>query len=781
MSVAESEPPPLLASSSPAPLNAPQHKQGQYWASNELPLIGRAVEVAQTIHHLKRSALVTLVGLGGSGKTRLAAQIAQELTHLISPHLFWVEASGIHIAQELEKAAALAFGISPPVSQSVLPVLAARLRHQPALLILDGFEYLIDQVAWLSQLQALAANAALRVLVTSRERLNLPEEIVVELHGLSTQPSDPSQANSLSPSEELFLYHASKVQSGYVLTAEERLHVRHICALVNGIPLAIELAASWMAHLPAKFIAEQIQRNLDWLTTSVGLTHNPQKSMRAAIEYFWMTLSAHEQHCLRQLAVFRDCFDPALAREVTNASAFFLSALVERALLVRHPSGRYMLHNMLRQFAEEQLNQNPAEAKDIRQQHAQAMSKLLNQVSEAWRGQHDLTWLKHFDIEQANLRAAIRWAIANNANDLAIQMATQMSVFYQQLGQFKEGSDLLKSALAILPNPIEEHHFHALLAQAELQFMRGEMADTVTVIQRILRNLSSDLSDHDDLNGQALTLWAEIETRQGDYLGAQRHAREAVQVAQHSKNIITLANAMQCEGHVFQDSSNYGQATQAFQNALVLHQRAKNQQGIAAVHLDLGRIYQLQKEINAAIRAFNHAHTIYERLGNRLHTMRALLCMSMAAYEQRDFATARTHAEKALAVFKELGAQEYIVHAHVLLGSIMLEQNQNPEAHFLLGLDGALRLGLMPCMLVGLCGVARSRMHNGRNTSTVELLGLLLSHVASTGAIVQEANTLLAQLRRLLSHNEVERHLASGQRRNLHQTVRELLAEGTIG
>ncbi len=781
MSIAESAPSPLLASSTPTPLGTLQGQTDSGWHSSELPLIGRAIEVAQIKQHLMQSTFVTLVGMGGIGKTRVAMQVAQEFAPARSLALYWVNLANVNSLQAWESALAQALGILLPNGQPGLPHLATHLHSHATLLVLDGFEHLIDRVIWLTQLQAHAANDKLHILVTSRERLNIPNEVVVDLRGLSTQPSDPTQGNDLSPAEALFLYHANKAQSGYVMTTDDRQHVNRICTLVNGIPLAIELAAAWIGLFPTRFIAEQIQRNLDWLTTSVGITHGPQQSMRAAIEYFWMRLSTHEQRCLRQLSVFRDGFDRILAQTITSASDFFLNALMDRALLIRQPTGRYTLPAMLRQFAEEQLNQNPIEANDIRQRHAQAMFELLHRISEAWLSQNDSACLQRFEAEQDNIRAAIQWAIANQASEIAIKMASQTSVFCQQLGDFKMGIQLLNDTLAMLPQPVNGDHFRALLAQAGLQFAIGEFSAAVITIQQVLQYVPTGLPERDDLNSQALTLMAEIETRQGSHLNAQSHAREAVQAAQHAKNITTLANAMLCEGRVFQDTSNYLQATQSCQEALILHQRARNQLGIATVHLDLGHIYLVQKETAAAARAFSQAHTIYAQLGNRLHTARALLCMGAAFHEQRDFATARGNAEKALAVFKELGAQECVVQAQLLLGNIALEQNQNPEPFFLLGLDGALRLGLMPRMLLGLCGVARARMHNGRNTSALELIGLLLSHVASTSAIVQEANAMLAQLRRLLSHNEVERHLASGQRRNLHHTVREMLAEGTVG
>ena len=766
-----------------------------------IPLIGRDVELVRLKSCLNQSHLVSVTGLGGVGKTRLAMQAARDLEPTFSAGVYWVQLANVDSLEAWYAAWVHALGLDLSVVNAPTQ-LVAHLRGRPMLLILDGFERLLDHVAWLTWLvdQVSVDDSPVRWLVLSRESLNIPREVIVELHGLSTQPSAPSidltvvkTANNasptdtpapqaLSPAEELFLYYAERAKPGYILTAAEHPYVRQICRAADGIPLALELAAAWMAQLPTPYIAEQIQQNLDWLTTSSKLTHGPQKSMRAALDYFWGLLSPSEQRCLRKLAVFQEGFDRETAQEITDLSTFFLSALVDRSFLIRQENGRYRLHGMLHQYAEDQLTHYPAEASTIRQRHAHAMYKRLSHINDELQGLHKRDGLQWIESEYRNLQQAMQWAIANHAIDLALHMVQSMCPFWHQRGYFSEGIRWINAILTLTPENTTPPYLQAALARVSLYIASGELATGMTQAQALLPQITDDGVDGHRLRGQCLYLISLAASKRGDYPLAQREAEASVAAAKASGDGRTLASALQMLGKAYETNGGYANAINAYQEALTLYESVQNLGGVAQVFNLLGLTHLANEDLPAAVHVFGQSHTLHMQLGDQVNAAYSSMYLGMAANEQRQFATARQHLESALAVFVSKGAQEATLNTWLMLGHVLLEQNNFEESkvYILKGLEAALTLGVMPCMLSGLYIVARTRLKNGKIHLATEMIGLVLSHAASNSTHIREANALLTQARRMQAHDEVERRLASGRRRNLHQTVREILSSGDI-
>ncbi len=759
------------------------------WDQLAIPLVGRARELTWLKSSLVQHCLVSVVGLGGMGKTRLAVQAAHDLETQFADGVRWVRLTDVDSIETWHAAFVNALGLDPTLIARP-DVLAAQLRGKDVLLVLDNFEHMLDQTAWLTRLvnQVCTHAARVRWLVLSREPLNLRHEVTLELHGLSTDV-DPANASSLpmlSPAEELFLHHASRAKSGYTLNPQERPYVGQICHMVSGVPLALELAAAWVALLPTAFIAEQIQQNLDWLTTSSGLTHHAQKSMRAALDYFWRLLSSSEQRCLRQLAVFHDGFDRETAQDVTEVSPFFLSALVDRALLIRQANGRYQLNAMVHQYAKAQLEDQPAEAKLVRERHAAAVYTLLIRICDPQQGYFEPDVLLRIETEHGNVQQAMQWAIDHHVSDLAMPMAHLLGKFWLKRGYFAEGIRLIEATVALSESPTDAHVIQALLVRSELHIAMGELAQAMGDIQRLLTQMADEDKNKEGqrLRSHALHLLSVAASQRGDYLKAQQDAEASVVAAQSAHDAPTLARALQGLGRAYETNGVYESAIAAYQEALSLHQSVGNRSGVAQVFNHLGLTYLAHKEHVAAVRAFTQAQALHTQLGDQINSTASLMYLGMAAYEQRNFAQARTQVEAAIAAFSAASAahaQELLVTATLLLGSILLEQNEPAQQHLLKGLNGALQLGSMPCMLSGVCAIARLRFKNSKTPAATELIGLVLSHSASNNGHIQTANALLAQVRRVSPHDEVERRLSSGRRRNLHQTARQIVAEADMG
>lgn len=754
------------------------------WDQLAIPLIGRESELARLKACLAHDRLVTLVGLGGTGKTRLAMEVTREVERQFSNGVYWIQLTHVDTVDAWYAMFANALGLDP-TAVSTPQLLTERLSNKAILFVLDNFERMINHVAWLTQLidQVNTPNSSIRWLVLSSEQLGIAHERVIELRGLSTLAPDPLNGQTLSAAEKLFLHYAGRAKPNFVMNEQERAHVRQICHIVEGHPLALELAAAWMSLLPTSFIVEQLQSNLDWLATSAQLTHTPHKSVRVVLDHFWSLMSPSEQRCLRQLAVFRDGFDREIAQEVTEVSLFFLAALVDRAFLTRHSNGRYRLHAMLHQYAESHLNEQPAEAHAIRQRHAHAMRKWLIRAGDIWAGRQEHEWLEYIDAEYSNLKQAIQWAIQNNSAELALQLVQLMSRFWQQRGYFAEGVHMIQSVLSIssvssAANSVS--HLQAALTIAELLLSAGELAGAITQAQDVLAHITDDVPEGFRLRSCALYIMSLAASQRGDYIAAQRDAEQSVAAARRISDSETLARALQSLGRTYETNGVYANAVALYQESLNLYESAQNLVGMAQIFNDLGLIYLAQKEFAAAARALNQAHAYHKRLGDRVNAACSQIYLGMTAFEQRQLAQAEEQIASALTVLSFTEAQEALVTAMLMLANVYLERGQDAMLYFVKGLDKSLKLALMPCMLVGLCGVARSYHKNGKTHFAIEIIGLILSHSASNSLHIQEANAVLSQVRRVVAHDEVDRRLASGRRRNLHQTVRQIVTDTTV-
>ncbi len=414
------------------------------WVATEVApeLIGRDHELAEVTTALRAHPLVTLVGSGGIGKTSLAMATAYAVADQFTDGVYVVPLAEVNTQELLVLTLAKALDVRLQPAQPWAEQLVAHVQGKALLLVLDNFEQLIDWVEPISQMSR--ASRKMKFLVTSREKLGIPIEHAIGLQGMSLQP----QNAAWSASELLFLHYARRVRPGFKLDGDDREHVQRICKLVDGMPLAIELAAAWVSLLPCRFIADQIQHNMDWLTTSVGFTHGQQKSVRAVLDYFWGMLSADERVCLQKLSVFSGGFERDLAQQVAGASLFFLSALVDRAYLSRTDAGRYFMHEMLKQYAAEKLNSDSDQKQAACRRHAEAYGAFAARTSKDLEGPEHVFWSARYEAEHNNFRAALAWLLGSGADpEGARRMATRLLGFWYQSGHLAEGRRWMKRAI----------------------------------------------------------------------------------------------------------------------------------------------------------------------------------------------------------------------------------------------------------------------------------------------------------------------------------------------
>lgn len=362
-----------------------------------LNLVGREAELHTLKKLLVSAPLVTLTGVGGIGKTRLALQAAAECAGQFPDGVAYLSLTTIHTPDQLLTSLAAAF----KVDVSHWPDPLAQLRHalhaKAALLVLDNFDSLRESASLLADL--LSAAPYLVILTTCRERLNLPAEQVLELDGLPVPPTVSDPDPSRYAAVRLFCQRAHHIEPDFAPTAEDWPHVVRLCRLVLGLPLGLELAAAWVNTLTPADIADEIEQGIGLLATRRPDVPERHRSVFALFDSFWRLLGETEQATLSRLSVFQGAFTSQAARFVADASPFFLDALAAKAYVRRVGPRLYALHELVRQYAAERIL--PREERETRERHSRFYL--------AWQASQPATG-PLWRLQQDNLRAAQHWA-----------------------------------------------------------------------------------------------------------------------------------------------------------------------------------------------------------------------------------------------------------------------------------------------------------------------------------------------------------------------------------
>lgn len=380
------------------------------------PFIGRTQEIA-TLSHLCRDEgrrLITILGPGGIGKTRLALEVAAQLLDSTVDGIFFVRLAQLDDAANIVPTIATTLNFQFPIDgRTPKEQLFDYLQQKQMILVLDNFEQLLDGVDLVQEL--LQSCPKLRLVVTSRERLQLMSETVFTLSSLAFPMSEAPPSAQEYDATQLFLETAQRLHAHAALTTqavppEEMREIGRICRLVGGMPLGIILAAAWIEHLSPAEIAAELTNGFDLLASELHDLPARQQSMRAVLAYSWQRLTAMEQAVLMRLALFRGGFTRAAAEEIAGASLSSLARLVDKSFVQRTGEKRYDIHELVRQFAEQQLavaGVRPA----MQRAHGVYYLNLLHEWAAKMGGAEQLQAIAELEADFENMRAAWLWAV----------------------------------------------------------------------------------------------------------------------------------------------------------------------------------------------------------------------------------------------------------------------------------------------------------------------------------------------------------------------------------
>jgi predicted ATPase/DNA-binding SARP family transcriptional activator len=453
-------------------------------------LVGRERELAILRELLDDPAcrLVTLVGPGGIGKTRLAVAAAAARRGRHRDGVVFVSLVGASPARPEEAAdlvvadLARALGVSLAVPRDPLELLADHLTGRELLLVLDNFEQLLDAAGVVAEL--LRRAPGVQVLVTSRRRLGLGVEWLVEVPGLPYPPPGAGADAAGYEAVQLFEERARLLRPGFLAADED---VGRVCRLVAGVPLAIELAARWVRSASPAAIADRLAGGLDLLETSSPDVERRHQSLRSVIDWSWQLLTDEECRALRRLSVLRGGFDLDAATAVAGAGLPLLAGLVDQSLVAVGEDGRYDMHELLRQYAAERLAADPADEQATRQRHARYYAGLLPDPAGAAAGGGP-----SLDVEVENLRAATDWLIGHADATRLDAHLVRLWPWYRRRGWLREAQAVLTAALEHAGVPVtEQARWHRLLGEAYMEL--GEVHPARQHLERTLALLGSSM------------------------------------------------------------------------------------------------------------------------------------------------------------------------------------------------------------------------------------------------------------------------------------------------
>lgn len=657
------------------------------------PFIGRSPEINEIVGLIDDPAcrLITLVGSGGMGKTRLALEVAHQIiiretadsAQKFANGVYFITLQPITSPELIASTIAESIGFSFHGQDNPKAQLLAYLRDRQLLLILDNFEHVLDGADLMGDILQVAPHV--QILVTSREALNLQEEWVRKVRGMRVPDTDQLDQIEAYSAVKLFMDRAHQIRGDFSPDDEQACVIR-VCRLVGGMPLAIELAAAWLKRLTCADVANEIERNLDFLTTRMRNVPERHRSMRAVFEHSWNLLEKDERAVFKQCAVFRGGFRREAAEAVADASLLTLSSLVDKSMLRMTPTGRYEIHELLRQFAEEKLDEIDGAKDDAQDRHCEYYSDYLYQRQDNSRNAHQVEFMEEIEADIENIRSAWDWAITYEKWDAIEKALDSLERFYTEKSWYVQGEHTLAAASTILrsdhPTGLRGRVFgHVLARQGFIVLFFGEF-------EKAKQLALESLSILHQLNASSETfysLWtmALIAHFQSKFDEAKEWAQQAHVIAKGNNDHWETAMALGTNAGMIHALGDYRDAKQLIQDVIKLCRQINDVWGIAWFLHDLSRIYLELGEFKEAQLLSTESLTLAQKSKTSQVTLWALIIHGKINHARGIYDEAKQQFHDCLQIANETGTYRARVQTLQGLGQIALAQQDYEEAQHL--------------------------------------------------------------------------------------------------
>jgi predicted ATPase len=704
--------------------------------TRQTSFVGRESELGKVAALLTKVQLLTLLGTAGVGKTRLALQLAHEQQKLNSfEGVYFVSLESLNSSDLIVPTILGALGLTQQSQTDPLAQLVDFIAARSILLVLDNLEHLTQNVNLLSNLIRQCPN--LKVLATSRERLNLEEEHLFPLEGLDFPPVNATfdEAKDVA-AVTLFSQRAQQLQPQFDLRGQLAA-VLKICKLVEGLPLGLELAASWTRLMSCQEIAAEIGRGLEFLATTTRNVPERHRSLKAAFDYSWKLLSPKEQEVLRKLSVFVGGFRREAASEVAGATIPLLASLVDKSLLKVLPNGRYDRHPLLYQFTQEKLAENQQEESATRKQHGHHFLNFLVKFKGQLEGSKEQETRRAIQEEVENVRAS--WlTIITSADEANLMTASQSLLsYFVTTGQTQQGLNLFRlgrQQLETFPEPAHPSK-HTILRYAETSFIYwlGGYNEAFQGGLELLHAFDTLGDIHSSMN--TCQLLGRAALRLGNYDDAHHYLEQGLALAKNLANDSALAESWRLLATIADQRGKFTEAKQYNEQALILYRRLGNTRSQVIIANNLGNACLGSGELNEAKRYFEEGLNTAKHIEFQAIIPYFLYNLAVIAKRQEAYEASESYCLEALTLTRTTHDKSLEASILGMLGVIKTKLNKEAEAYAYLkeSLIVARDISDLPVLLENLLYVAEWHEQQGNVSDAVALASLVARHTASTG------------------------------------------------
>jgi predicted ATPase/transcriptional regulator with XRE-family HTH domain len=759
------------------------------------PLIGRKAELSALERLFKdpQCRLLTLTGVGGIGKTRLAIEFGLEKQTDFPAGVFYIPLASVNSPEDVVPAVADVFGyrFSGPTEprEQLLNSLASHIR-QEALIIFDNLEHLLiptptqDEklgvVELISELLQCLPNV--KILGTSRERLNLHGEWTYELHGLSVPPADFVGRFETYNSIALFVESAQRVRVDFQATVDDQAALIEISQLVEGVPLAIELAAAWVGMLSCQEIAREIKANLDFLTSHMRDIPERHRSLRATFDHSWKLLSDDERRALCRLSVFHGGFDRDAAQQIAGASLPLLSSLSAKSLVRRIGDGRFDLHEVIRQYALSHLSEHPLNL-ETQARHSKYYLDLVRGAESLLKSSSQQEAIRQLTGEIDNIRAAWVWAIDHRDIDQLGRAGRGYGWYFEITGLYGEGIDQLELLVqALKPGPQDDQWSRvmglALIHQALLYFRKGEFDQARNLYEksiRILRPIGDQalLADSLDFLGTILHLL-------GEYEPARASLEEGLVFARQSNERWFEAWAIFNLGYLDGLIGRYAQGYEQMLTGLATWRNLGDPQSIAlGLNFLVSTLIKLGR-FEEAITFMQESIALCEQSKNRWGMGTAYRFLGLAYIAAGQLEQAQAQLLKSLDIFGRFAEGWDIARSLTYLGDAAMLAGDFLEArkYYQDALQLSIEAQATPIALDAILGLGELQAQTGKPENALLLCAYILQHPSSEHDTKSRAEELWGTLEPQISPEQVVASRSQAKGVSMDAIVKEALETG---
>jgi predicted ATPase/DNA-binding CsgD family transcriptional regulator len=706
--------------------------------------VGRRKELEEIKRNLRETRLLTLTGPGGIGKTRLALKAAGELLQDFKDGTFLVALAPIHSPDQIIQTIAEALKFPLATQEDPQVQLLRYLRGRQLLLVIDNFEHLLGGVTIVSEIIQSAPDVT--ILATSRERLNLQGETMLHVAGMAYPDAVDSNEFLDYDAITLFVQSARKVRPGFDPTISDLDKISKICQMVGGMPIAIELAAAWLQILNLVEIAGELEKGLDILITELRDAPERHRSIRAIFDHSWSLLNQAEQKVFLHLSVFRGGFTRQAAAQVSGASLQILMGLVNKSFLNHNPdSGRLEVHELLRQYAMEQLGKNPQACLALQEAHAAFYGEFMEQIWHDLRCKRQMQALEQVEADIENVRTAWRYYLDQKNVPGLQKFINGLWYLYWIRWWNHAGMELFSEAVRVFETAYDEES---------------------TVIRALAMAYQSFLMAWLDLAAEGFEI-----------------AKESVAVLEQLDQPEALVYAYYSLGLNAYIVYYHSVEVEALNKMVEIVTNLNDKWLLAFTLFGQGMATLTQEDFTKARQVAEINLKIYQEIGDRIGSTMPMIVLGYVALARGELESAREYYLRCFTISQETGfyfamqtASKYLCKVSISLGNLTEAQE-----YLLQSLKITKEIGFIRDIINLLFESARLQAAQHNLERAVELLALVIEHPASDryrmldGRIRDSANELLSQIEHNLPSEIFTVALSRGKALDLDQVVDELL------